>query len=86
MKFLQEDAPKENIILCGNDLQNKFLRISCNDQIYGIAYYNCGIKAQIGINIEKNHYISVLAKILFNDELISPFFEMLTDKIVSIYM
>lgn len=91
LKYLQEKVGIENIIFCGNDKQNEFLYVQYDAKKYGIAYSNLGVKAQLSINVEKNllyigasqNFICIDMnenKILFNDKLIFPFFEMLSSK------
>ncbi|MDA3047217.1 MULTISPECIES: hypothetical protein [unclassified Campylobacter] len=91
LKFLQEKVPKENIIFCGDDEYNEFLCVSCGGQIYGVAYFNYGTNSQISLNVRKNllyigasqNFICIDidgGEILFNEELIFPFFEMLYDE------
>ena len=91
LKYLQEKVGIENIIFCGNDKQNEFLYVQYDAKNYGIAYSNLGVKAQVSIDIEEKilyigasqNFICIdmnINKILFNNELIFPFFEMLSSK------
>lgn len=90
LKFLQEIVSKENIIFCGDNGYNEFFFVAYSDEIYGVAYHNYGIKAQISLNTKNNllyigasqNFICIdinKSKILFNDELVFLFFEMLAD-------